>query len=175
MHLDDCAGRIVLVSGRVVSIVLMLPSHSEVLPQTASIASIAAVDPPTPEIRTLTMTACLPPPATAIVMTDPVARSSVGGRSPSAWRRIDCIAWAFSFFASLRVIAYLPTLHAIQSSGDSSQHSIWTWLVFLGSNLTMAALLYEQDGQRLGRAAFVSLCNALMCAAIVALIGWHRW
>jgi hypothetical protein len=37
--------------------------------------------------------------------------------------------------------AYLPTLWAIHVSGDSSQHSLWTWATWFGANVTMAAWL----------------------------------
>jgi hypothetical protein len=85
------------------------------------------------------------------------------------------LTWSFAFFSSARILAYLPTLWAIQASGDASQHSLWTWLTWFGSNLTMAAWLYEQGGQRVGRAVLVNLCNAVMCAAIVAMIVVCRW
>ncbi len=80
------------------------------------------------------------------------------------------LGWSFTFFSSARIVAYLPTIWAIQTSGDASQHSLWTWLTWLGSNLTMAAWLYEQGGRRPGRAVLVNVCNAAMCAAIVVLI-----
>jgi len=84
------------------------------------------------------------------------------------------LTWAFTLFSSLRVVSYLPTMWAIQASGDSSQHSLWTWLTWLGGNLTMAAWLYEHNGQRLDRAAIVNLVNATMCAGTVVLIVAHR-
>ena len=84
------------------------------------------------------------------------------------------LTWAFTLFSSLRVVSYLPTMWAIQASGDSSQHSLWTWLTWLGANLTMAAWLYEHNGQRLDRAAIVNLVNATMCAGTIVLIVVHR-
>jgi hypothetical protein len=87
---------------------------------------------------------------------------------------LTLLTWSFTFFSSARILAYLPTLWAIHTSGDASQHSLWTWLTWLGSNLTMAAWLYEQAGQRLGRAVLVNLCNAFMCAAVVAVIAMYR-
>jgi hypothetical protein len=45
---------------------------------------------------------------------------------------------------------------------------------WLGANATMAAWLYEQNGQRLGRAMIVNIVNATMCAVTVALILVHR-
>lgn len=82
---------------------------------------------------------------------------------------------AFAFFNSIRVLAYLPTLAAIAASGDASQHSLWTWLSFLGGNSTMALWLWEQNGRRCNRAIAVSAANATMCLLIVGLIGWTRW
>lgn len=88
---------------------------------------------------------------------------------------LTALTWGFAFFSTARILAYLPTLWAIYASGDASQHSLWTWMTWLGSNLTMAAWLHEQAGRRLNRAAVVSAVNALMCGAIVVLIGWHQW
>lgn len=85
------------------------------------------------------------------------------------------LTWSFTFFSSARILAYLPTLWAILASGDSSQHSLWTWLTWFGSNLTMAAWLYEQADRRMSRAALVNLGNAFMCAMVVAAIAVHRW
>lgn len=87
---------------------------------------------------------------------------------------LSTLAWAFTIFSSLRLVSYLPMMWTIQSTGDSSQHSLWTWLTWLGANLTMAAWLYEQNGQRLDRAALVNLGNAAMCAGTIALIALHR-
>lgn len=82
---------------------------------------------------------------------------------------------AFTLFSSVRVVAYLPTIWAICQTGDSSQHSLWTWITWAGANVTMAAWLYEQDGQRMNRAIAVNLCNAAMCLGTTALIVFHRW
>ncbi len=84
------------------------------------------------------------------------------------------LTWAFTLFNSVRMLAYLPTLWAIVQSGDSSQHSLWTWCTWLGANVTMAAWLYEANGQRVGRAVLVNAGNALMCATTVLVIVAHR-
>lgn len=84
------------------------------------------------------------------------------------------LTWAFTLFNSVRVLAYLPTLWAIHHSGDSSQHSLWTWCTWLGANLTMAAWLHESNGRRVSRAVVVNACNATMCLLTVALIVGHR-
>lgn len=87
---------------------------------------------------------------------------------------VRLLTWTFTLFNTARLFAYLPTLVAIQTSHDSSQHSLWTWGTWLGANLTMALWLHEQAGRRPTRAAAVNLCNAVMCAAGVGLIVWYR-
>ncbi len=89
-------------------------------------------------------------------------------------RYLALLGWSFTLFNSVRVLTYLPTIWAIQASGDSSQHSLITWLTWTGANATMAAWLYEQSGQRPSRAVWVSAGNAAMCAATTALILWQR-
>lgn len=84
------------------------------------------------------------------------------------------LTWAFTLFNTVRVFAYLPTLWAIHASADSSQHSLWTWLTWLGANITMAAWLYEHNGGRMNRAVLVNIGNAGMCAATVAVIVFYR-
>ncbi len=84
------------------------------------------------------------------------------------------LGWAFTLFNSVRVFSYLPTLWAIHASGDSSQHSLITWLTWLGANVTMAAWLYEHNGQRCNRAVMVNIGNATMCLITCLVIGWHR-
>lgn len=88
---------------------------------------------------------------------------------------LTILSWSFTFFSFARLVVYLPTLWAIYSSGDASQHSLWTWLTWFASNLTMAAWLYEEAGQRMSRAALVNLCNATMCGAVAALVFACRW
>lgn len=90
-------------------------------------------------------------------------------------RSVSLLSGAFALFNGLRIVAYLPTLAAIQSSGHADQHSLFTWLTFLGANLTMALWLHEQNGGRVNRAVAVNAFNALMCGAIAASIAWLRW
>ena len=89
-------------------------------------------------------------------------------------RYLTVLGWAFTLFNSVRMAAYLPTAWAIHASGDSGQHSLWTWFTWFGANLTMALWLRERNGGRLDRAAAVSLGNATMCALTLALILWYR-
>jgi hypothetical protein len=101
-------------------------------------------------------------------------RSSAGATEPrTAYLRV--LAWSFALFSSIRVVAYVPTLWAIQTSGDASQHSLWTWITWTGANATMAAWLFEQNRQRMDRAMVVSLCNAAMCLCTTLLIVFYRW
>lgn len=80
----------------------------------------------------------------------------------------------FTLFSSARVMAYLPTIWAVVTTGDSGQHSLWTWLTFLGGNVTMAVWLWENNARRCNAAVAASGSNALMCLAIVAVIAWTR-
>jgi len=80
----------------------------------------------------------------------------------------------FAVFNSVRVLAYLPTLLAVFNSGDSSQHSLLTWITWIGANATMAAWLYEHNGQRMDKAIGVSLANAAACGLTTAVILWFR-
>lgn len=80
------------------------------------------------------------------------------------------LTWAFTLFNTARVAAYLPTLWAIHGSGQSEQHSLWTWCTWLGANATMAAWLYEHNGRRINRAVLVNAGNATMCLLTTLLI-----
>lgn len=84
------------------------------------------------------------------------------------------LATAFTLFNSIRIITYLPTILAIHASGDSSQYSLWTWLMWIGANGSMAAWLYENNGQKFDPASVVSAGNALMCVATCVTIVYYR-
>ena len=121
-------------------------------------------------------------PTLAPVSTASAARAAstadAGGASGvrQVWRTryLFVLTWAFTLLNSARVLSYLPTLWALTSSGDSSQHSLWTWGMWMGANITMAAWLYEQQGQRWNRAVAVNLVNASMCAATFLVIAALR-
>ncbi len=85
------------------------------------------------------------------------------------------LTWAFTLFNSVRVFSYLPTLWAIQHSADSSQHSLITWLTWLGANVTMSLWLYEHNQRRCNKAVLVNAGNAAMCLVTALLIAWHRF
>lgn len=95
--------------------------------------------------------------------------------TPSRSRYLTLLGWAFTLFNSVRVFAYLPTMWSLVQSGNSSQHSVWTWFTWFGANLTMALWLRERNGGRFDKAASVNLCNATMCGTMFALILWLRW
>lgn len=90
--------------------------------------------------------------------------------APARARYLAVLGWSFALFSAARMVVYLPTIWAIWSSGDSQQHSLLTWLTWTGANLTMAAWLYEQEGQRVTRSVAVNACNAGMCVATSVLI-----
>ena len=118
---------------------------------------------------------CMSPTTTPALPIQQAAATTTGRASSTAHALyLRCLTWAFTLFSSLRIVAYVPTIVAICSSGDSSQHSLWTWGSFMMSNLTMAGWLYEHSQQRLNRAIVVNLGNSAMCLAIVLLIVWFR-
>ena len=87
---------------------------------------------------------------------------------------LTVLTWTFTAFNSIRVLGYLPTILAIMASRDSSQHSVLTWITWLGANGTMAAWLYEQNGQRLSKAVMVNIGNTTMCLITTTVIVWYR-
>lgn len=97
-------------------------------------------------------------------------------RPAGALRRnyLVALGWAFTLFNTVRVVAYLPTVWAIIHSGDSSQHSLWTWCTWAGANATMAAWLYETHDRRFNRAAVVSVGNMAMCVLTLLTILAYR-
>ena len=94
---------------------------------------------------------------------------------PSAGWPCLALAWAFTLFNSVRVLSYLPTMWAIHVGADSSQHSLWTWLSWVGANATMAAWLYQHNGRRIDCAVTVNLANGAMCVATTLLIALYRF
>lgn len=98
--------------------------------------------------------------------------SGIGSR-----RRVGLLllTWAFTLFNSMRMLAYLPTTWAIYATGDSSQHSLWTWCTWLGANATMAAWLYQHNGRHVDKAVLVNVGNAAMCFATILVIVHHRF
>ncbi len=101
----------------------------------------------------------------------PAAQRTTGPRT----RYLTVLTWAFTLFNSVRVFSYIPTIWAIHRSGDSSQHSLITWLTWLGANVTMSLWLYEHNQRRCNKAILVNAGNAAMCLVTSLLIAWHRF
>ena len=79
----------------------------------------------------------------------------------------------FVGFNSARVLAYVLTVWVVASSGGSCQHTLWTWLIFLGGNATLFPP-WEQNGRRVKRAIATSAANAVMCTGVARDIAWTR-
>ena len=101
--------------------------------------------------------------------------AATAGRGSIATSLLRLLPWAFAFFSSVRLLSYLPTLWAIHMQGETSQHSLITWLTWTGANATMAAWLYEKNGFRFDRAVAMNACNAAMCLTTAAWIVAYRW
>ena len=99
----------------------------------------------------------------------PVRSGSLSGGAD-----VTGLNWAFAVLGSTRLLTYLPTLWAIQASGDSRQHSLLTWIAWVASNATMAAWLFEHNGRRINKAIAVTAGNAVMCGAACVLIVYYR-
>ena len=104
----------------------------------------------------------------------PIAPPQLQPRSPLRRLYFAALTWAFMLFTTARLLAYAPTVMAILHTRDSSQHSLWTWLTWFGANLTMAAWLYEHNGQRFDKAIGVSLSNAAACGFTALVILYFR-
>jgi len=89
-------------------------------------------------------------------------------------RATGFLVWTFTIFNFLRIVAYLPTIEAILVTGESDQHSLLTWVIFFGANVTMCCWLYEEAGRRLNQAGLTNCGNAFMCGVICLLITWTR-
>ena len=111
---------------------------------------------------------------TGTAATDTVTADRKAGRPAPPLRYLTLLTWAFTLFNTARIGAYLPTMWAIYRSADSSQHSLWTWGIWLGANTTMALWLYELNARLPSRAMVVNSCNALLCAATIVLIVCYR-
>ncbi len=116
-----------------------------------------------------------PQACSAAALSGAVASSSYPVPSALARSRyLAALGALFALFSAARVLAYLPTIWAVMATGDSSQHSLWTWFMFFGGNATMAVWLWENNGRRCNGAIAASGGNALMCLSIIAVIAWMR-
>jgi hypothetical protein len=108
-------------------------------------------------------------PPDAVMRTPPPALAP-----PRRQRYRTCLAWAFTAFNTTRVLTYLPLVWAMHEAQDSSQHSLLTWVAWLGANTTTGLWLYESGGQRVDRVLLVSLANAAMNLLVIGVILWYR-
>lgn len=115
-----------------------------------------------------------PPACAAAAISTLVARVASQPSAATRSRYLTTLGALFTLFSSARLLAYLPTIWAVMSTGDSSQHSLWTWFTFFGGNATMAVWLWENNGRRCNGATVASSGNALMCLAIIAAIALTR-
>jgi hypothetical protein len=86
----------------------------------------------------------------------------------------QCLLGAFALLNALRIVSYLPTFWAIQASGDSSQHSLWTWSVWAASNLVTGLWHLECRGRAWDITALVLMVNAALCGGVMVLVAVHR-
>jgi len=116
-------------------------------------------------------------PVKAAAVNPPMSTRACGPQPPSAGpgTYLRVLSLAFAFFNGLRTVAYLPNIWAIHTSGQSDQHSLFTWLTLTGANATMAAWVHESNGGRFDRVVLVSISNATMCLMTVIMIAWYRW
>lgn len=96
------------------------------------------------------------------------------GSSTSRKVYLRLLAVAFTLFSSVRLLTYIPTIWAIHVSQSSDQHSLFTWLSWVGANGTMAAWAHESNGQRLDPVCVVNIGNAVMCLATCIAIVHYR-
>lgn len=94
--------------------------------------------------------------------------------APDRARYLAVLDWSFAVLSTLRLLTYMPTMWAIHHQGDSSQHSLLTWLIWMGANAAMGASLYERSGRRLNKLILVNAANALQCLATAVLVAWYR-
>jgi hypothetical protein len=79
----------------------------------------------------------------------------------------------FTFFNSLRFLAYVPQIaKAIRDQSGAEAISFGTWALFLASHAS--AMAYAIENQRDWTMASLFLGNALGCGAILAIAAWKR-
>jgi len=89
-------------------------------------------------------------------------------------RYLAVLDWSFALFSTMRLLTYIPTMWAIHQSGNSSQQSLLTWMVWAGANFVMAASLYERSGRVLNKLIVVNAANAAQCLVMSLMVAWYR-
>ena len=99
--------------------------------------------------------------------------------APSAprWRAwyLRGLTWAFMVLTTARLLGDPPAGLAMLQTRGSRNHSVWTWLIWVGANLSIALWMYENNGHQMDKAIGVSLANAVACGAAAAGIVWCRF
>src|SRR5215467_8987098 len=85
----------------------------------------------------------------------------------------DVTLAVFTFFNSLRFLAYVPQIaKAIKDQSGAEAISFGTWSLFLASHAS--AMAYAIANQRDWTMASLFLANALGCGAILLIAAWKR-
>ena len=79
----------------------------------------------------------------------------------------------FTFFNSLRFLAYLPQIwKALRDQGGAEAISFGTWSLFLASHASAMAYAIENQGD--WKMASLFLGNSVGCAAVLLVAAWKR-
>ncbi|OZI31095.1 hypothetical protein CAL29_24480 [Bordetella genomosp. 10] len=85
-----------------------------------------------------------------------------------------CLSRLTNFFGAIRVVTYVPTILALCESGNSSQYSIATWLLWIAANVTMTVSLWEQNDRKPNNLIVINLFNTMMCLITIGFIAYFR-
>jgi len=85
----------------------------------------------------------------------------------------DTTLAVFTFFNSLRFLAYVPQIvKAAKDQSGAEAISFGTWALFLASHASAMAYAIENQGD--WKMASLFLSNALGCGAILLIAAWKR-
>jgi len=104
--------------------------------------------------------------------TEPVSAQDSATARPSRYATL--VDWLFTVSSATRLLTYLPTMWTIYANANSSQHSLLTWIGWVGANASMTAWLYERAGRKLNKAIMVTAGTCVMCFATCLLIWAFR-
>ena len=88
-------------------------------------------------------------------------------------RFADVTLAVFTFFNSLRFLAYVPQIaRAVKDQSGAEAISFGTWGLFLASHASAMAYAIENQGDWTMASLFLS--NAVGCCAILLIAAWKR-
>ena len=94
-------------------------------------------------------------------------------RHASSMTNADLTLAVFTFFNSLRFLAYVPQIaKAVKDQSGAEAISFGTWALFLVSHVS--AMAYAIENQRDWTMASLFLSNALGCGIILMIAAWKR-